>query len=145
MSTFFWNKQPFAAEKIREMMDKHNIEFNQVSWNTIISGYANSQRIYETAEAIRTMESQGFQVDDYTARSLGYLNNQERLWQVMEEFERDEEEEKETMISGGPDMRTPAREQDEELLVQGLRRLEEKKKAKHKAEAELGQVPDELD
>ena len=130
MSTFFWNKQPYAAEKIREMMNKHNIKFNQVSWNTIVNGYANAQRIYETAEAIRTMEAQGFQIDDYTVKSLSYLHNQEQLWKVMEEFEQAEGE-KET-INGESGARTQAREEDEELLVQGLRRLEERKKEKEK-------------
>ena len=133
MSTFFWNKQPYAAEKIREMMDKHNIEFNQVSWNTIVNGYANSQRIYETAEAIRTMEAQGFQIDDYTVKSLSYLHNQERLWKIMEEFDQAEEEKE--IVNGESGARTQAREEDEELLIQGLRRLEERKREK---ESQMG-------
>lgn len=122
------------------MMAKHNIEYNQVIWNTVINGYANAQNIPDLAMAIRTMEEQGFAVDEYTMRSLRYLHNPERLWEVMDEFDqveamsRGEENVREQKPPEQRVTRSPEEEaarEHEELLEQGLRRLIEKKKAKY--------------
>lgn len=140
LSAFLYNKQPYAAEKVKEMMAKHNIEYNQVVWNTVINGYANAQNIPDLAMAIRTMEEQGFAVDEYTMRSLRYLHNPERLWEVMDEFDqveamsRGEENVREQKPPEPRVTRSPEEEaarEHEELLEQGLRRLIEKKKAKY--------------
>lgn len=140
LSAFLYNRQPYAAEKVKEMMAKHNIEYNQVVWNTVINGYANAQNIPDLAMAIRTMEEQGFAVDEYTMRSLRYLHNPERLWEVMDEFDqveamsRGEENVGEQKPSEPRVTRSPEEEaarEHEELLEQGLRRLIEKKKAKY--------------
>lgn len=146
LSAFIYNRQPFAAEKVKEMMVKHNVRFNQVTWNTIISGYANAQQIPETAKAIRIMEEQGFEVDQFTMRSLRYLNDPERLWEVMDEFDRVSQRSAEAAAASasasGPTSE-PLRskyledetKQREELLEQGLRRLMEKKKSQAEAKS----------
>ena len=88
LSAFNYNRQPHAAEKVKEMMAKHNVEYNQVTWNTIINGFANTQNIPETAAAIRQMEQQGFAIDHYTMKSLRYLRDPERLWVSIEEMDQ---------------------------------------------------------
>ncbi|RJE24772.1 pentatricopeptide repeat protein [Aspergillus sclerotialis] len=90
LSAFNFHRQPQAAEKVREMMRMHKVEYNDVTWNTIINGYVNNQKIPEAAQAIKTMEEQGFTVDSYTLRSLRYLKDPERLWVAIEELDRAE-------------------------------------------------------
>lgn len=88
LSAFNYNRQPHAAEKVKDMMAKYNVKYNQVTWNTIINGFANAQNIPETAAAIRQMEQQGFPVDHYTMKSLRYLRDPERLWVAVEEMDQ---------------------------------------------------------
>ncbi|KAJ5761953.1 uncharacterized protein N7511_005335 [Penicillium nucicola] len=87
LSAFNYHHRPDAAEKVRQMMTKHNVQYNDVTWNTIINGYANAQNIPETAAAIKMMEQQGFAIDPYTMKSLRYLRDPERLWVSMEELD----------------------------------------------------------
>ena len=87
LSAFTFNRQPRAAQKIKEMMAKHNVKYNAVTWNVIINGYANAQNIPQTAASIKAMEQQGFAIDPYTMRSLRYLRDPERLWVAMDELD----------------------------------------------------------
>ena len=100
LSAFNFNRQPQAAEKVKEMMDMHKVKYNDVTWNTIINGYLNNQKIPEAAQAIKMMEEQGFAVDPYTMRSLRYLKDPEQLWVTIEELDRAEK--------GGKDMKSPS-------------------------------------
>ncbi|KAJ9209899.1 hypothetical protein DTO166G4_8512 [Paecilomyces variotii] len=119
LSAFIYNRQPLAAEKIREMMAKHEVTLNGVTWNTIINGYANAQKVEETAEAIKMMEEQGFPVDAYTMKGLRYLRDPERLRTAIEELDqRDALRNQHSQLEG--------REEREQLLDEGLRRLAEK-------------------
>lgn len=88
LSAFNYHRRPHAAEKVKEMMAKYNVKYNQVTWNTIISGFANTQDIAGTAAAIRQMEQQGFAIDHYTMKSLRYLRDPERLWVAVEEMDQ---------------------------------------------------------
>lgn len=119
LSAFIYNRQPLAAEKIREMMAKHDVNLNNVTWNTIINGYANAQKVEETAAAIKMMEEQGFSVDAYTMKGLRYLRDPERLRTAIEELDRRDAERNQTTQLDG-------REEREQLLDKGLRRLAEK-------------------
>ncbi|KAJ5893841.1 hypothetical protein N7495_005532 [Penicillium taxi] len=90
LSAFIFHRRPRAAERIREMMTKHNVRFNNVTWNTIISGYVTAQDIPKTAATIWEMEQQGFSIDQdpCTMRSLRYLRDPERLSVAIEELDR---------------------------------------------------------
>ncbi|KAJ5369650.1 hypothetical protein N7509_014262 [Penicillium cosmopolitanum] len=87
LSAFIFNRQPRAADKIKEMMAKHNVKYNDVTWNVIINGYANAQNIPQTAASIKAMEQQGFSIDPYTMKSLRYLRDPERLWVAIDELD----------------------------------------------------------
>lgn len=90
LSAFNFHRQFQAAERVREMMRTHKVEYNNITWNTIINGYFNDQKIQEAARAIKMMEEQGFTVDSYTLKSLRYLKDPERLWVAIEELDRAE-------------------------------------------------------
>lgn len=133
LSAFIYNRQPLAAEKIKEMMAKHKVKYNDVTWNTIVNGYANAQNIPETAASIKAMEEAGFPIDTHTMKSLRYLHDPERLWVALSEIDR-------RATEGGLQQDTPRAEpetqirrdqkQREKLLDGGLQKLGEKSKPK---------------
>ncbi|THC92222.1 hypothetical protein EYZ11_008315 [Aspergillus tanneri] len=88
LATFIYSRQPLAAEKVKDMMAKHQVEYNVITWNVIISGYANAQNIPEVAKTIKAMEKQGFAIDEWTMKSLRYLRDPERLWVALEELDK---------------------------------------------------------
>ncbi|KAE8393963.1 hypothetical protein BDV23DRAFT_22514 [Aspergillus alliaceus] len=130
MSAFTFNKQPLAAEKVRDMMVKHGVEYNKVTWNTIINTYANAQNIPEVAKSIKAMEDQGYSMDSYTMKCLRYLQDPERLWIAVEELDKVTDARHDMVTSlGQRPLEENELDEDELLLEQGLRRLCEKKES----------------
>ncbi|KAG2414087.1 hypothetical protein HFD88_003278 [Aspergillus terreus] len=132
LSAFVFNRQPLAAEKVREMMAKHGVEYNMVTWNTIINGYANAQNIPEVANTIKAMEDQGFSIDAYTMKCLRYLRDPERLWVAVEELDKSSETGllKTDSTSDVSDIEEEKLSGSEDLLDQGLQRLRERMEPK---------------
>lgn len=126
LSAFTFNRQPLAAEKVKEMMAKQSIKYNQVTWNIIVNGYANAQNVPETAKAIKMMEDQGFPIDEYAMKSLRYLRDPERLWVALEEL--DEKAAQEASLESTPAPENESEKAWEQLLDKGLRRLEARSK-----------------
>ncbi|KAK1150295.1 hypothetical protein N8T08_000197 [Aspergillus melleus] len=91
LSIFVWNRQPYAVERVKEMMSQHNVEYDQVTWNTVITGLVKTQSIHEIAQSIKSMEKQGIGFDDYTLRALGYLHDPHRLWMAVKDLDKDPE------------------------------------------------------
>ena len=128
LSVFTFNRQPRAAERIKEMMAKRNIKYDQVTWNIIVNSFINDQDVEKSAAAIRAMEDEGFEIDHYVMRALRYLHEPERLWIALEEMDQlATEQARLTKTTTAPDVRN-ARERDDELLERGLRRLTGKRK-----------------
>ncbi|KAF7595781.1 hypothetical protein BBP40_004912 [Aspergillus hancockii] len=125
MSAFTFNKQPLAAEKVREMMAKHGVEYNMVTWNTVINTYANAQNIPEVAKSIKEMEAQGYSMDSYTMKCLRYLQDPERLWIAVEELDKATDARHDMMASSldQKPLEESELDEDEQLLEQGLERL----------------------
>lgn len=88
LSAFIFSRQSAGVEKIREMMSKHDIKYNDVTWNTIISGHANDQNIRATAQSIKEMEQAGYPMDSYTVKPLRFMHDPEALWAAMEALDR---------------------------------------------------------
>lgn len=132
LSAFNYSRQPDAAERVKDMMAKHDVEYNQVTWNTIINGFANAQDIPETASAITKMEKEGFTIDHYTMKSLRYLRDPERLWVAIEEMDEGLDSEgthKLLTLEPASDVHSDQMEHDE-LIDNGLEKLESKLKPK---------------
>ncbi|KAJ5482358.1 hypothetical protein N7475_001170 [Penicillium sp. IBT 31633x] len=132
LSAFNYNRQPEAAQKVKDMMAKHNVKYNQVTWNTIINGFANAQDIPETAAAITMMEKEGFAIDHYTMKSLRYLRDPERLWVAIEEMDESLDSDRASKsLAPEPtsDVQNDQKERDE-LIDSGLEKLESKMKPK---------------
>ncbi|KAJ5562209.1 hypothetical protein N7461_000970 [Penicillium sp. DV-2018c] len=132
LSAFNYNRQPDAAQKVRDMMAKYDVKYNQVTWNTIINGFANAQDIPETAAAITMMEKEGFAIDHYTMKSLRYLRDPERLWVAIEEMDESHASDADRLsLASEPtsDVHSDQKERDE-LIDGGLEKVESKLKPK---------------
>lgn len=81
---YFHNGQRRAAEKVLGMMGERGLEFDQVTWNVLISNLAGLQDAQATADAMKGMEAAGFEVDAYTVKGLGNLRMQDRLMHALE-------------------------------------------------------------
>jgi hypothetical protein len=79
-----YHRQPQAVGKIREVMLKRGVKFNNVTWNVTISGFANMQMISETAIALKMMELEKWPIDAYTLKGVQRLNELGRLRKVMD-------------------------------------------------------------
>ncbi|PYI01714.1 hypothetical protein BO78DRAFT_401092 [Aspergillus sclerotiicarbonarius CBS 121057] len=86
LSAFVYNHQPHAAERVKEMMATHGVEYDINTWNVIISGFASRQDATGVAQSIKELEGQGLSVDAFTMKALGYLRDPEQLWTAMDEL-----------------------------------------------------------
>lgn len=64
-----------AAEQVLDFMRHKGIEPNQVSWNTLINGYAGVQDADGAIGAVRRMQDQGWRVNEITRRAMGRLRS----------------------------------------------------------------------
>ena len=85
LRAFMVHGQAAAGEKIVTMMRGHGLEPNQVTWNTLLAGYAHMQDVEGSFGAMRRMQGAGYTADDYTIRAWGRVVNRRRL---MKAFER---------------------------------------------------------
>jgi pentatricopeptide repeat protein len=132
MSAFTFNKQPLAAEKVREMMAKHGAEYNMVTWNTVINTYANAQNVPEVAKSIKEMEAQGYSMDSYTMKCLRYLQDPERLWIAVGELDMATDARHDMLTSSDQKpLEESEQDEDEQLLAQGLQRLRRKRESNY--------------
>jgi pentatricopeptide repeat protein len=116
LSAFIYNRQPHAAEKVKEMMKKHGVGYDHTTWNTIISGYANAQDVQATAAAIKDMESHGYTIDSFTLNPLRFLKDPERLRVAIDTLDQ-------KTLEAAQQEQVAEEQEREELLEQGLRRL----------------------
>ena len=83
VAAYIFRGQPRAAEKVLDMMRGRGIKYTQVTWNTLISGYARMQDVDKVVKAVKGMEAAGFEADAYTAEALGYVKSQDKLMEAL--------------------------------------------------------------
>lgn len=83
-AAYFRNRQRRAAEKVLDMMRERGIQRDQVSWNTLVSGYAGLQDVDAAVDTVKRMEAVGFETDSYTTKGLGRLYPRGRLEKALE-------------------------------------------------------------
>jgi pentatricopeptide repeat protein len=84
LAAFMYHRQPQAVGKIREVMLKRGVQFNNVTWNVIISGFANMQMVSQTATALMMMEEEKWPIDAYTLLGVRRLREPGRLREAMD-------------------------------------------------------------
>lgn len=92
LSIFVFQKHPLAVEKVKEMMKRHNVEFDTVTWNTIINGYVHDQNLSAVARSVKKMEEEGHAMNERTLNALSYFRDPERLWNAVKALDDIEQE-----------------------------------------------------
>ena len=85
VAVYLSKHQNRAAEKVLELMRERGIEYNRVTWNTLISGHAGMQDVDRAVNAMKGMEAAGFEADAYTAKGLGRLRSRDKLMKALGE------------------------------------------------------------
>ena len=85
LAAFLRHGQTTAAEKVLSMMRSRKEWPNQVTWNTLVSGYSRLQNADAAVNSLRQMVKEGFQPDDRTLDGLGNLVDRKKL---IEAFQR---------------------------------------------------------
>ncbi|KAK0613487.1 hypothetical protein B0T14DRAFT_391411, partial [Immersiella caudata] len=80
------SKQLEQGERLLEAMREHGIEPTRVTWNTLIAGYARSQSVEETVNAMVRAEDAGWKKDDFALRAFQHLIHQEEALGLLEEM-----------------------------------------------------------
>ena len=83
LRVFMNHGQPRAAEKVLTMMESRGIVPNQVTWNTLVAGYARMQNTAMTVDAVSRLEDAGFEVDDHVMAALTKIHDYRALIEVM--------------------------------------------------------------
>ena len=83
LAAYIFTRQSRAAEKVLDMMRKRGIQYTQVTWNTLVSGYAGMQDVDKAVNAVKGMEAAGFKANAYTAKGLGGLWVKDKLMKAL--------------------------------------------------------------
>ncbi|KAK2736017.1 hypothetical protein FQN57_000910 [Myotisia sp. PD_48] len=81
-----------SAGKVVRMMLDRGIKLNGVTWNVIIKGYANMQMVKEAVAALKMMERDNWEPDQFTVKALGSIQNQDLLRSLLREPDSDSDE-----------------------------------------------------
>ncbi|KAL8698052.1 MAG: hypothetical protein Q9224_002026 [Gallowayella concinna] len=85
VATFYsYRGQGAAAEKIIGVMKENGVEPNDVTWNTIISGYASMQDVSRVVNALKGMKLAGFETNSYTHKALARLTDRNELLDALQ-------------------------------------------------------------
>ncbi|OJD16299.1 hypothetical protein AJ78_03511 [Emergomyces pasteurianus Ep9510] len=84
LTAFLSDRRPNAVEKVRSMMQEQGLKFNEVTWNVAVSGFARMQMVDATADAVNTMMTEGWALDEYTLNSMQWIHDRHRLLALMD-------------------------------------------------------------
>ncbi|KAL2071593.1 hypothetical protein VTL71DRAFT_12828 [Oculimacula yallundae] len=83
LKAFMDQHQPRAAEKVLLMMRERGIQPNQVTWNTLVLGYARMDDTAMTVDGLRRLERAGLSADEFTMNALALVKNRKALVEAM--------------------------------------------------------------
>ena len=78
-ASYFQHGQRRAAEKVLELMQERGIQRDQVTWETIVQGYASLQDVKRTVEAAAEMQVAGFKLNRRTSTNLRRVGQRDIL------------------------------------------------------------------
>lgn len=88
LHSFIRNRQAAAAEKVLTIMQRRGHEPNQVTWNTLLGGYASMQDAIGVVGSMKRLEKAGMAADKWTMEALSRVTDRAAL---LEAFERSSE------------------------------------------------------
>ncbi|MCJ1243460.1 hypothetical protein MMC30_000657 [Trapelia coarctata] len=86
--SFIRNRQAAAAEKVLTIMQSRGHEPNQVTWNTLLGGYASMQDVIGVVQSMKRLEKATLEADSWTMKALNRVVDRAAL---LEAFERNSE------------------------------------------------------
>jgi pentatricopeptide repeat protein len=89
LHAFSRHGQTAAAEKVMDLMKKRGLKPMQVTWNSLIKGYAATQDISGVVAALARMEEEGFEADQFTTSTLQRIRDRESLVNAWKEQRND--------------------------------------------------------
>ncbi|KAI9835543.1 MAG: hypothetical protein M1819_001994 [Sarea resinae] len=103
LHAYLTHAQPRAAAKVRQLMTQRAIVPSQVTYNTLVAGYAGMQDTRRVVEALREMRARGCDVDGWTVagiRKLRHLGDREEVVRWVGEGAGEREREREVEGEG---------------------------------------------
>jgi pentatricopeptide repeat protein len=91
LDAFAKHGQTAAAAKVLTLMRQRGLKPEQVTYNSLIKGFANVRDVEGMAEALRGLEKDGFQVDDAIVAAFRKVGGKEALQKAWENQRRLEE------------------------------------------------------
>lgn len=85
---FMVHQQPAAAERVLELMKERNIEPTEVTWETMLEGYARMQNVRGAVQAMINLEMKGLSLSERGLAALGRVRNRVKLMDEMRDVER---------------------------------------------------------
>ncbi len=79
LNAFMRRKKVAAAEKMVELMRRHNMKLDTVTWNSLVGGYARMQYVENVVEVLKRMKTEGSTIDQYTIEGLQHVQDKPRL------------------------------------------------------------------
>lgn len=87
LKAFMDHGQPRAAEKVLTMMEERGVWPNQVTWSSLMIGYARMQDMSMTVDAVNRLQRSGFNLDMITMKGLAYFRNRRALIEALKASE----------------------------------------------------------
>jgi pentatricopeptide repeat protein len=78
--------EKMLGEQMLQVMREHNLEPNDVTWNTLVKGYASMQNLSQTVGTLQDLEAAGYKPDAYTFKAFSRLKDQTRALETMEKI-----------------------------------------------------------
>ena len=91
IAAFLRHGQRLAAERVLGLMRSRKLEPNLVTWNTLISGHAALQDVDGALSALRGLKEDGFEMDEFSLKGLGRIQERRRLVEALQESDEMEE------------------------------------------------------
>ncbi|OCL03612.1 hypothetical protein AOQ84DRAFT_227133 [Glonium stellatum] len=83
MNGFVRFRQMAAAEKVLELMRKRNLEPTDVTWSTLLRGYAEEQNVEKIGGILRAIEKDGITLSTKSLYYLGRVQDREGLMSAL--------------------------------------------------------------
>lgn len=83
LQAFLDHKQFDAVERIRRIMLRQGLDFNQITWNMIVRAFASAQMGEETVIAVQHLLKEGWEINSKTIKAVGLLRNRSYMEKIL--------------------------------------------------------------
>jgi pentatricopeptide repeat protein len=132
LKAFMSHNQPRAAEKVLAMMRSRGIEPNQITWNTLLHGYAKMQDVQKTVDVINRFQSEGWEADAIATRGLEQIKDRAKLIEAVKAAEREKKGDENVEATGSSEGTDGGEADLSKTQVRKIRRAQNERKRRLK-------------